>query len=114
MVACFAHIYPALFGARILLVVAAGLYVPNANALASAVVDPSRRGTALSIVTGGFSVAVALGVPLGALVGDRFGWRLNFVTIGVLALKEKTFYRAVSRLPSIFGWSKTFFSKTIF
>jgi hypothetical protein len=34
LVACFAHIYPALFGARILLVVAAGLYVPNANALA--------------------------------------------------------------------------------
>ena len=60
--------------------------VPNANALASAIVEPSRRGTALSIVTGGISVAVALGVPLGALVGDRFGWRLNFAAVGVLAL----------------------------
>ena len=72
--------------ARILLAVAAGLYVPNANALAGALVAPSRRGTALSIVTGGTSVAVALGVPLGALVGDRFGWRLNFAAVGALAL----------------------------
>jgi predicted MFS family arabinose efflux permease len=86
LVACFAHSYPALLGARILLAVAAGLYVPNANALASAIVESSRRGTALSIVTGGFSVAVALGVPLGAIVGDRFGWRLNFAVVGVLAL----------------------------
>src|SRR6516164_9135492 len=46
----------------------------------------SRRGAALAIVTGGTSVAVALGVPLGALVGDRFGWRLNFAAVGTLAL----------------------------
>jgi len=85
-VAWSAHSYPALLTARILLAIAAGLYVPNANALGSAIVETSRRGTALSIVTGGTSVAVALGVPLGALVGDRFGWRLNFAAVGALAL----------------------------
>ncbi len=85
-VAWSAQGYTALLAARILLAIAAGLYVPNANALASALVEPARRGTALSIVTGGTSVAVALGVPLGALVGDRFGWRLNFAAVGVLAL----------------------------
>jgi predicted MFS family arabinose efflux permease len=84
-VACSAQSYPSLLGARILLAVAAGLYVPNANALAGTLVEPSRRGTALSIVTAGTSVAVALGVPLGALIGDRFGWRLNFVAVGALA-----------------------------
>jgi predicted MFS family arabinose efflux permease len=85
-VAWSAHTYTGLLMARILLAIAAGLYVPNANALGSAMVDVSRRGTALSIVTGGSSVAVALGVPLGALLGDRFGWRVNFAAIGVLAL----------------------------
>lgn len=85
-VAWSAHSYTALLAARILLAVAAGLYVPNANALASAIVAPSRRGTALSIVTGGTSVAVALGVPLGALIGARFGWRVNFAAVGALAL----------------------------
>jgi predicted MFS family arabinose efflux permease len=85
-VASSAHSYPALLVARILLAVAAGLYVPNANALATAIVEPSRRGHALSIVTGGISVAVALGVPLGAVIGERFGWRLNFIIVGVLSL----------------------------
>ncbi len=85
-VAWSANSYGTLMAARVLLAIAAGLYVPNASALASALVDPSRRGTALSIVTGGTSVAVALGVPLGALIGDRFGWRLNFAAVGVLAL----------------------------
>jgi predicted MFS family arabinose efflux permease len=85
-VAWSAQSYPALLAARVLLALAAGLYVPNANALGSALVEPARRGTALSIVTGGTSVAVALGVPLGALIGDRFGWRVNFAAIGVMAL----------------------------
>ncbi len=85
-VAWSAESYAALLAARILLAVAAGLYVPNANALASALVEPAWRGTALSIVTGGTSVAVALGVPLGAFVGDRFGWRMNFAAVGALAL----------------------------
>lgn len=85
-VAWSAHSYLALLSARVLLALAAGLYVPNASALASAIVEPSRRGAALSIVTGGISVAVALGVPLGALIGDRFGWRVNFAAVGTLAL----------------------------
>jgi predicted MFS family arabinose efflux permease len=85
-IAWSANGYSALLAARVLLAVAAGLYVPNASALASAIVEPSRRGMALAIVTGGTSVAVALGVPLGALVGTRFGWRLNFAAVGTLAL----------------------------
>jgi predicted MFS family arabinose efflux permease len=39
--------------ARALLAVAAGLYVPNANALAGAVVRPERKGTAPAIVAAG-------------------------------------------------------------
>ena len=85
-VAAFATGYWSLAGARVLLAVAAGLYVPGANALAGALVTPERRGRALSIVSGGMSLAVALGVPLGAVVGTNFGWRTNFVGIGVLAL----------------------------
>jgi predicted MFS family arabinose efflux permease len=78
IVAWAATDYRALMAARILLAIAAGLYVPSANALAGALVEPGRRGTALAIVNGGTTVAIALGVPLGALVGDRFGWRLTF------------------------------------
>jgi predicted MFS family arabinose efflux permease len=74
-----------LLAARILLAAAAGLYVPSASALAGAIVAPERRGTALAIVNGGTSVAVALGVPIGALVGHTLGWRMTFVGVGVMA-----------------------------
>ena len=72
-VAFAARDYWMLMGARVLLAVAAGLYSPNANALAGALVSAERRGSALAIVSGGTSIAVALGVPLGAIVGHEIG-----------------------------------------
>jgi predicted MFS family arabinose efflux permease len=71
--------------ARILLAGAAGLYVPTASALAGAIVAPERRGIALAIVNGGTSIAVALGVPLGAMIGHTLGWRMTFVGVGMMA-----------------------------
>ena len=78
--------YWALMAARVLLALAAGLYVPNANALAGALVRPERRGAALAIVSGGTTIAVALGVPLGSIIGAEFGWRAMFAGVGFLAL----------------------------
>jgi predicted MFS family arabinose efflux permease len=86
IVAAVATNYWMLMAARVLLALAAGLYVPNANALAGAVVAPEKRGTALSIITGGTSIAVALGVPTSALIGHSFGWRLTFVVVGTLSV----------------------------
>jgi predicted MFS family arabinose efflux permease len=77
--------YWSLLLARAILALASGLYTPNANALAGALVPEEYRGRALAIVNGGFSVAVALGVPLGAFVGSHWGWRMNFVGVAVLA-----------------------------
>jgi predicted MFS family arabinose efflux permease len=86
VVAFAAKDYWTLMAARVLLAVEAGLYVPNANALAGALVRPERRGAALAIVSGGTTIAVALGVPLGSIVGAKFGWRAMFAGVGVLAL----------------------------
>src|SRR5260370_9428800 len=57
----------------------------SASALAGAIVAPERRGTALAIVNGGTSIAVALGVPLGAIVGHTFGWRTTFIAVAIMA-----------------------------
>jgi predicted MFS family arabinose efflux permease len=78
--------YWSLLLARAILALAAGLYGPNANALAGALVPEDHRGRALAIVNGGFSVAVALGVPLGAFIGSTWGWRVNFLGVAILAL----------------------------
>lgn len=85
IVAFTAEDYWVLMTARILLAFTAGLYVPGANALAGAIAGPERRGTALAIVNGGITIAVAFGVPLGALVGDRLGWRMTFAGVAVLS-----------------------------
>jgi len=84
-VAASAATYWQLMAARVLLAAAAGLYVPSASGLAGAVVSPQRRGMALAIVMGGTSSAVALGVPLGAIIGHALGWRATFVGVGILA-----------------------------
>lgn len=88
--AALAQDYWQLMGARILLAFAAGLYVPNANAVATSMVSPARRGSALSIVNGGTSVAIALGVPLGAIIGSAAGWRMTFIGVAVLAAVATT------------------------
>ena len=75
-----------LLAARIMMAVAAGLYVPNANALAGTLVAPERRGRALAIVSGGMTIAIALGLPLGSLVGHSFGWRATFLAVAVMGM----------------------------
>jgi predicted MFS family arabinose efflux permease len=85
LLAALAPNYWMLMAARVLLAFAAGLYVPNANALAGAVVEPHHRGRALAVVTGGTSIAVALGVPISALIGHSFGWRTTFEIVAGLS-----------------------------
>lgn len=85
-VAAFSATFSTLLVARLLMAVAAGLFVPNANALAGAIAGPARRGRALAIVSGGMTIAIALGLPLGALVGHAFGWRMTFLAVAVMGL----------------------------
>ena len=84
--ASMAHTFNSIAVARVLLAFAAGIYTPNANALASSMVHADHRGRAIAIVNGGLTAAIAFGVPLGAFVGDRLGWRMTFLGVGGLSL----------------------------
>ncbi|MFF7995001.1 MFS transporter [Kitasatospora xanthocidica] len=68
--------YGLLLATRVLAAAGAALYTPTANAVATTLVAPERRGRALATVLGGMTVATALGVPLGTWVG-RGDWRLT-------------------------------------
>lgn len=72
-----------LMAARVVLAFAAGLYIPTANAVAAAVAGPQRQGRGIAIVVGGMTVAVALGVPLGAWLAAHATWRASFVLVAV-------------------------------
>jgi len=57
--------------------------------VAIGLVASDRKGTAISIMFGGLTVANVLGVPFGTWLGQNFGWRSTFITIsgvGVVAL----------------------------
>ncbi|WP_113408874.1 MFS transporter [Hyphomicrobiales bacterium] len=84
LIAAFAPGFGTLICARILMAVAAGLYAPNANALAGMIVPTEKRGRALAIVSGGMTIAIALGLPLGSIIGHAFGWRSTFLMVAAM------------------------------
>ena len=85
VVAAAAHTYAMLMTARIGLALSAAAFMPAASAYAVAVSPVAQRGRALSIIYAGLTVATLVGVPLGVLIGQRFGWRSIFVLAGGLS-----------------------------
>ncbi|MGW2371795.1 MFS transporter [Kitasatospora sp. NPDC001683] len=77
--------YELLLATRVLAAAGAALYTPTANAVATTLVAPERRGRAIATVLGGMTVATALGVPLGTWVG-RADWRLTMWLVTALGL----------------------------
>lgn len=75
-----------LMAARVL----AGLFGGPATSLAFSivadVVPAPRRGTAMGVVMGAFSVAAVLGVPAGLELARQLGWRAPFFAVAGLGL----------------------------
>ncbi|MEV0049278.1 MFS transporter [Saccharopolyspora shandongensis] len=71
---------------RVLAAAGAAAYTPSAGAVSAALVPVEFRGRALAVVVGGLTVATALGVPLGDLAGEWFGWRAALGLVAALCL----------------------------
>jgi predicted MFS family arabinose efflux permease len=74
-----------LVGARTLLAVAAGLFTGTALAVAAMIAPQGQRGRALQIVSMGQSLAVLVGVPIGAWVATTYSWRIDYIAIAMMA-----------------------------
>lgn len=72
--------------ARTVLAFGAGLFTSTAQSTAVALAAPGKRGVAISTVTMGGSIAVAVGAPLASLVAGYYGWRIAYLGLGVLAI----------------------------
>lgn len=53
--------------------------------LAVRIVPDDKRAFALSMVATGSSIAMVVGLPLGRVVGLYLGWRMTFLSIGVIS-----------------------------
>ena len=77
--------FTVLLTGRVLMGVGA-MFTPIAAGIAVALVEPARRGRALSLVFLGISLSYVIGLPLGAWLGFRFGWQWPVGMVAVVAL----------------------------
>src|SRR5262245_18040211 len=70
--------------AQIIMGAAAGLYASTAQATAIMIAGIEHRAKAVAAVVGGTTFAVALGAPIGSLVGNLAGWRATFLFVGAV------------------------------
>jgi DHA1 family inner membrane transport protein len=80
--------YELLMAARVVTSLAHGTFFGVGSVVATGLVAPERRASAIAIMFTGLTAATLLGVPAGAWLGLQFGWRSAFwavTLIGVLA-----------------------------
>jgi DHA1 family inner membrane transport protein len=62
------------------------MFVPVAAGITVALVEPARRGRALSLVFLGISLSYVIGLPLGTWLGLRFGWQWPLALVAAVAV----------------------------
>ena len=80
-----AETLPLLLAGRVLMGVGA-MFTPVAAGIAVALVEPARRGRALSLVFIGISMSYVVGLPLGAWLGLSFGWHVPIAGVAAVSL----------------------------
>ncbi|WP_057762744.1 MFS transporter [Cytobacillus praedii] len=72
--------------ARVLTATSTALIVVLSLTIAAKIVTPAHRAKALGLIYMGISSSLVLGVPLGILISNTFGWRIIFLGIAVLSI----------------------------
>lgn len=81
--------YSLLMAARILTALSHGAFFGVGAIVAAELVPERQRAQAIALMFAGLTVANIVGVPIGTLVGQSFGWRVSFLGvsgIGMVAL----------------------------
>jgi predicted MFS family arabinose efflux permease len=77
--------YAALLALRLAMLTFVAIYTPQAASTMALIAPEKERAAALAYVFLGWSLAIAIGLPLMTLFATQFGWRGAYVAIGVLA-----------------------------
>ncbi len=102
----FAWSFDVLLISRVGIALSHAIFWSITAAIAIRVAPEGKKAMALSVLATGTSLAMVLGVPLGRLVGQWFGWRATFGGIGVIALVVFILQaRLLPTLPSMFEGS---------
>jgi predicted MFS family arabinose efflux permease len=75
-----------LLAIRMVMLLAAAFFTPQAASLAGVIAAPEKRASTVAFVFIGWSFALALGVPLVTAIASRYGWQASYLVIGAIGL----------------------------
>ncbi|EPL3671142.1 inner membrane transport protein YdhP [Roseomonas sp. TAS13] len=78
--------YELLIVARVLSALPHGIFFGVGAAIAASFVSEDRRASAVAIVFGGLTIAVAAGVPIATVIGQRLGWPMSYWFVAAIGL----------------------------
>ncbi|RKT53276.1 MFS transporter [Saccharothrix australiensis] len=78
--------YTTLMAARMVAALAQGLFFAVASQVAVAAVPPEKQTAAIAKVVNGVALSTVLGIPIGTLIGQNYGWRASFALVAALTL----------------------------
>ncbi len=78
--------YGFLMAARVLTAFAHGSFFGVGSVVATGLVAPNRKASAIAIMFTGLTVANVLGVPIGTWLGQAHGWRATFWAVAAVGL----------------------------
>jgi predicted MFS family arabinose efflux permease len=78
--------FAALLPVRVIGVIAAAVFTPQAAGAINFLAPAEHRGRAITTVFMGWSLASVLGMPMGSFVAEAYGWRWAFGLVAVLSV----------------------------
>lgn len=102
LMAFIAWSFPVLLASRVLIALSHAVFWSITAALAMRLAPPGEGNRALSLLSVGTVSAMLLGIPIGRVVGNLFGWRMSMLLIGMAALVVALILaKNLPKLPSI-------------
>jgi len=82
----FSTTFALMMTARVLTAISAALIIVLSLTITARIAKPSQRAKALGFIYMGISSSLVLGVPIGIVITNAFGWRTVFLCIAILTI----------------------------